>query len=155
MKRLAVVVTAACAATVAAAVLAGGSGAQQPGPGTLQLVGLDRESRFKFVDTAPLRRENAGDQILITQRLRDTSNRRAGRVHATFAITPGGRSAAQGSGTFVVRGGRIVVSGILDEHGRTDTLSIVGGSGAYTGASGTLLTTETRTSTRFRFTFTD
>jgi hypothetical protein len=155
MQRLAVIVTAACAAIISAATLVVSSGAQQPGPptGTLELVGLDREASFKFVDTPPRRREGAGDQFLITQRLRDTSNRRAGRVHASFAITPGRRSGAHGSGTFIVRNGRIVVTGIIDDPGRTDTLAIVGGSGAYTGARGTLVTTERRRSTRFLFTF--
>jgi hypothetical protein len=155
MKRLAVIVTAACAAIISAAALVASSGAQQPGPptGTLELVGLDREARFKFVDAPPRRREGAGDQFLITQRLRDTSNRRVGRVHASFAITPGSRSGAHGSGTFIVHNGRIVVTGIIDDPGRTDTLAIVGGSGAYTGARGTLVTTERRRSTRFLFTF--
>jgi hypothetical protein len=158
MKRLAVIVTAACAAIISAAALVVSSSAQQPGPptGTLELVGLDREARFKFVDNPPRRRESAGDQFLITQRLRNTSNRRAGRVHASFAVTPGRRSADQGSGTFILRNGRIVVTGIIDDRGRndrTDTLAVVGGSGAYTAARGTLVTTERRRSTRFLFTF--
>jgi hypothetical protein len=118
------------------------------------VVGQDREGSFKFVDTPPRRRESAGDQFLITQRLRDTSNRRAGRVHASFAFTPGKPAAAQGSGTFIFRDGQIVVTGIVDEQGRTDTLAIVGGSGAYTGARGTLVTTEAPRRTRYVFTFT-
>jgi hypothetical protein len=52
-----------------------------------------------------------------------------------------------------LRNGQIVVTGPIDEQGRRNPLAIVGGSGAYTGARGTLVTTETRRSTRFRFTF--
>jgi hypothetical protein len=154
MKRQAAVLSAALAVTVVGLAVVS-SNAQQPGPptGTLELVGLNQEARFKFVDTPPRRRENAGDQFLITQRLRNASNRRVGRVHASFAITPGRRSAAQGSGTFILRNGRIVVTGIVDDRGRTDTLAIVGGSGAYTGARGTLVVTERRRSTRFLLTF--
>jgi hypothetical protein len=154
MKRQAAVLSAALAVAVVGLAVVN-SNAQQPGPptGTLELVGLNREARFKFVDTPPRRRESAGDQILITQRLRNASNRRVGRVHASFAITPGRRSAAQGSGTFILRNGRIVVTGIVDERGRTDTLAIVGGSGAYTGARGTLVVTDRRRSERFLFTF--
>jgi hypothetical protein len=154
MKRQAAVLSAALA-VIGVGIAGASSTAQQPGPptGTLELVGLDREARFKFVDTPPRRRESAGDQFLITQRLRNASNRRAGRVHASFAITPGRRSAAHGSGTFILRNGRIVVTGIIDDPGRTDTLAIVGGSGAYNGARGTLVTTERRRSTRFLFTF--
>lgn len=155
MKRFVLIISAACAAIISAAAVVGSSGAQQPGPptGTLELVALDREGSFKFVDIPPRRRESGGDQFLINQRLRNTSNRRVGRAHAAFAVTPGRPSVSQGSATFVFGNGQIVVTGIIDERGRTDTLAIVGGSGAYAGARGTLVTTETRRSTRFLFTF--
>jgi hypothetical protein len=155
MKRLALVIVAAGAATAGGAAVVGSTGAQVPAPptGTLELVALDREGRFRFVDTPPRRRENPGDSFLVTQRLRDTSNRRVGRAHATLTFTPGRPPTAEGSGTFLLRAGRIVVSGLIDEAGRTDTLVIVGGSGAYTGATGTMLIRETRRSTRFTFTF--
>jgi hypothetical protein len=155
MKRLALITTAAIAAIVGVTSLVGSSGAQAPAPptGTLELVSPDREAGFKYVDTPPRRRENAGDQLLVTQPLRDTSNRRAGRAHASFAFTPGRPSTAQGSGTFILRDGQIVVTGTLVEGRRTDTLVIVGGSGAYAGASGTLAATGRRRSTQFVFSF--
>jgi hypothetical protein len=155
MKRLAVVIAAACAAIVSAAAVVGTSGAQQSGPptGTLEFVAVDRESRFKFIDVPPRRQESAGDQFTLTQRLRDNSNRPVGRAHAAFVSTPGKPSAAQGSGTFVFGNGQVVVTGVVDERGRTDTLAVVGGSGAYTGARGTLLITEARRRTTFLFTF--
>jgi hypothetical protein len=155
MRRLAPILTAACAAIVGAVAIVGNSGAQQPGPptGTLEFVALDRESRFEFIDRPPRRRQSAGDQFLITERLRDSSNRRVGRTHAVFAATPGRPRAFQGSGTFVLGNGQVVVAGALDEQGRTDTLAIVGGSGAFTGAQGTLLITERRRSTTFLLTF--
>ena len=155
MKRLAVIITAAGAAIISAVALVGGSDAQQPGPptGTLELVSLDRESRVKFVDNPPQRREGPGDVILINSRLRDTSNRPTGRVFASFTATPARPFVGQGSGTFKLGDGQIVAAGTIDDPGRTDTLAIVGGSGAYTGARGTLVTTETRRSTRFVFTF--
>jgi hypothetical protein len=155
VKRLAVVIAAACAAIVSAAVVVGSSGAQQPGPptGTLELVALDREASFKFIDVPPRRRESAGDQFILNERLRDNSNRPVGRAHAAFVNTPGKPSAAQGSGTFVFGNGQVVVTGVVDERGRTDTMAVVGGSGAYTGARGTLLITEARRTTTFLFTF--
>jgi hypothetical protein len=157
MKRFAVLIAAACAAVISTVAVVGSSGAQEPGPptGTLAFVALDKEASFKFVDVPPRRKESAGDQLLITQVLRDTSNRRAGRVHASFEFTPGKPAAAQGTGTFVLGDGQIVASGLLDEQGKTDTLAIVGGTGAYNGARGTLVTTELRKSTRFEFTFSD
>ena len=51
------IITVACAAIIAAVAFVGSSGAQQPGPptGTLELVSLDRETHFKFVDNPPVR----------------------------------------------------------------------------------------------------
>jgi Dirigent-like protein len=158
MQRLALIITAACAAIVSVVALVGSSGAQQPGPptGTLELVSLDRETRFTFVDNPPRRRERAGDLFMINARLRDGANRSAGRLHASFAETqPPPRVVAQGSATFILRNGQIMVSGpIVDRPGdRTDTFAVVGGSGAYTAARGTMVTTEMRRRTRFVFTF--
>ena len=58
--------------------------------------------------------------------------------------------------TFILGDGQIVVSGPIVDRGRndrTDTFAVVGGSGAYTAARGTMVTTETRRRTRFVFTF--
>jgi hypothetical protein len=159
MQRLALIITAACAAIIGAAAIVGSSGAQQPGPptGTLELVSLDRETRFKFVDNPPRRRERAGDLFMINARLRDSSNQPTGRLHASFAETQSPpRAVSQGSATFIVGNGQIMVSGPIVDQGhndRTDTFAVVGGSGAYTAARGTMVTTETRSSTRFVFTF--
>jgi hypothetical protein len=49
-----------------------------------------------------------------------------------------------------------MISGPIVDQGRndrTDTFAVVGGSGAFSAARGTMVTTETRTSTRFVFTF--
>jgi hypothetical protein len=120
------------------------------------LESLDRETSFKYVDNPPRRRESPGDMFIITGRLRDNSNRPAGRFHASFVMTQRRQSVSQGSGTFVLDDGRIVVSGAIEDRGRrdrTDTLAVVGGSGAYTAARGTMVVTERRRSTRFVFTF--
>ena len=157
---VALIVTAAGAAIISTAVV-GSSGAQQPGPpiGTLELVTRDRETRFTFVDNPPRRREARGDLIMIVGRLRDGSNRPAGRVHGSFAETKAApRYVQQGSATFILGNGRIMVTGALDNRGRndrTDTLAVVGGSGAYAGARGTVVSTASRKTQRFRFTFAD
>lgn len=89
MKRVAVIIAAACAAIISAVVLVVRSEAQEPGPptGTLELVSLERETRFTFVDNPPRRRERAGDLFVINSRLRDSSMRPTGRLHASFAET--------------------------------------------------------------------
>ena len=159
MQRLALIITVACAATVGAVALVGSSGAQPPGPptGTLELLSLNRETRLAFIDNHPRRRERAGDMFVLNARLRDASSRPAGRLHASFAETqPPPRVVAQGSATFILRNGQIMVSGPIVDTGRndrTETLAVVGGSGAYTAARGTVVTTDTRRSTRYVFTF--
>jgi Dirigent-like protein len=159
MKRLALVITAACAAIIGVAALVAGSGAQQPGPptGTLELMSRDRETRFTFVDNPPRRRERAGDLFVINARLRDGSGRPTGRLHASFAETQAPpRVVAQGTATFILGNGQIMVDGPIVNRGpgdRTDTLAVVGGSGAFTAARGTLVTMETRRTARYVFTF--
>jgi Dirigent-like protein len=154
-----IIIPAACAAIISAGALVAGSGAQQTGApiATLELASLDRETRFAFVDNPPRRRERAGDLFVINSRLRDSSNRRAGRLHASFAETqPPPHVVAQGSATFNLRNGQIMVSGPIVDRGRndrTDTLAVVGGTGTYTAARGTLVTTETRRGARYVFTF--
>ena len=159
MQRLAVIITAACAAIVGVVVLVGSSGAQQPGPptGTLELVTLDRETRFAFVDNPPRRRERAGDLFMINARLRDglqPSHQYTPRlVRRDAAAAPRGRASIA---TFILRNGQIIASGPIVDRGRndrTDTFAVVGGTGAYIAARGTMVTTERRRSTRFVFTF--
>ena len=158
MQRLALM-TVACAAVIGAVAFVGTSGAQQPVPptGTLELVSLNRETRFKFVDNPPRSgdptRPSLGDLAIITARLRDTANRRAGKLYALFMRLAGRRRHVdQVRVTFELRGGHIVVEGI-SRGGRTDDAAITGGTGRYAGARGTLHVTQTRRAARYRFTF--
>lgn len=159
MRRLAISIGVACAALVAVAAVAVNSGAQGGAPpaGTLDLVSRDRESSFKFVDNAPRRRESAGDMAVLRGQARRADGSRAGRYQVYFVAMKGGsferRFLGQASGTFVLDGGDIVVNGVVDDRRDEEPLAIVGGTGAYAGARGTVLVTETSTTTRFRFTF--
>ena len=160
LKRQAVVLSAALAAVLLLGVAVVSSGvAEQPGPpaGTLDLVQLNRESSFKFIDNPPRGGEDQepspGDMAIIGATLRDTSNRRAGRLHVVFTRLEGRRKYVDSvDATFRVEGGYIVVGGI-SHGGRTDDAAITGGTGRYAGARGTLRITETRQGARFRFTF--
>ena len=152
-KRLAAVVVAG--ATVAAtAAIAATVAAQEPTPQptTIHLVARDSESRFGMVDAPPRRREGPADMFTISARLRDSAGRPAGRAQAVFVQTSA--SHAQGSATFALKAGRIVVSGILDEPGDADELVVVGGSGAYAGSRGSVTITQAGGASRFRFTLT-
>jgi hypothetical protein len=140
MKRQAVVLSAALA-VIGAGLVVVSSNAQQPGAptGTLELVQRFREQTFKNVDNPPLgggpQAPSPGDMAIIGGTLRDTSNQRAGKLHAVFMRLKGRRRniVDQVSATFVVKGGHIVVAGISDQ-GRTDDVAITGGTGNYAGA---------------------
>jgi len=157
MQRLRVI-TVACAAIIGVVAFAGSSGAQQPVPptGTLELVSLDRETRFKFVDNPPRsdpERPSRGDLAIITARLRDSANGRAGKLYVVFMRLAGKRRHVdQVRATFRLRDGHIVVEGI-STGGRTDNVAVTGGTGRYAGARGTLHVTQTRKAARYRFTF--
>jgi hypothetical protein len=158
MRRLVISIGVACAALVAVAAVAVSSGAQgAPPAGTLDLVSRDRESSFKFVDNAPRRRESAGDMAVLRGQVRRADGSRAGRYQVYFVAMKGGnferRFLGQASGTVVLAGGDIVINGVVDDRRDEESLAIIGGTGAYAGARGTLLVTETRSTTRFRFTF--
>src|SRR4051794_12329587 len=134
-------------------------GAAQPqGPptGTLQLLQRSREANFRFIDVPPLqgvrRTPTPGDGAVITGPMRDSAGSQAGRVQAVFTFTNARREQAQVSATFVLRGGRISISG-ADTKSRTDNFAVTGGTGRYTGARGTLRVTEGKRATSFRFTF--
>jgi hypothetical protein len=79
------------------------------------------------------------------------------RLHASFAETlPPPLVVAQGSATFILGNGQIMVSGAIVNRGRTDrtdAFAVVGGSGAYTAARGTMVSREMPRRTRFVFTF--
>jgi hypothetical protein len=129
--------------------------AQVPGPptGTLQLEQRDRDVRFRFVDVHPRRRGVAvGDSFVITGAVRDQGGNRAGRVQAVLVVTNARREQAEVSGTFVLSGGSISVSG-AETRARVDEFAVTGGTGSYMGARGTLTLTERRRSTTFLFTF--
>jgi hypothetical protein len=159
MTRFTVCVSVTCAALVGVAAAVATSGAQAPGPptGELELVLRERDSSFKFVDNAPRRRESAGDMAIIAGRLRDTDGSARGRLQAYFVATKGGNFErafrGQVTGALVLRDGDIVLGGVVDDRRDEEPLAITGGTGAYAGARGTAVVTDTRSSTRFRLTF--
>jgi hypothetical protein len=116
----------------------------------------DRDARFHFIDVPPRqgarRPRTPGDGFLITGAVRDQAGKRAGRLQAAFVVTNVRREEAEGSATFLLSGGHIVVSG-AETKGRVDDFAVTGGTGRYMGARGTLRVTERRRSTAFLFTF--
>jgi hypothetical protein len=159
MKRQAAVLSAALAVVVVGIAVVS-SNAQPPGPptGALDLVQRGRESTFRHVDNPPLggarRPPSPGDVAIIAGTLRDTSNRRVGKVHVTFMRLKGRRKniVDQVNATFDLKGGQIVMGGVSD-GGRVDVVAITGGTGSYAGARGSMRVRETRRAAHFRITF--
>jgi hypothetical protein len=141
MQRLAILVTAAVAATVIATVVATSGGAQVPGERTFKVIegagGTDG-----FVDNPPKvrnRRVSAGDVFVFTSPLFNEADRRIGILEVACTITRGGtarRTIAQCNGTYRLRDGTLAASAILQRDDAT--ISVVGGTGAYEGARGSI-----------------
>ena len=83
--------------------------------------------------------------------VRTVALKKAGEVSAVFVQTS--PNLAHGSVTFDLTRGKIIVEGTID-HGDDNILSVVGGTGAYVGAKGTMRLKGTETGTEFTFTFT-
>jgi hypothetical protein len=154
MKRrgvLIVAVVAAAAAVVAA--FAGTGSADHPGSTTLTFVERFNQGTFRFIDNrpkAPGRSQSVslGDTFLGTTPLYNAANtRRVGRYFFKCTAVRGARrfqrSVFQCEGTATLSNGTLVTSGIV-RGGRTDPGAVIGGTGAYEGASGSYNSDERR-----------
>jgi hypothetical protein len=120
--------------------------AQQAGPptGTLEFVQRNADLAFRLVDEAPRqtrrRAFSLGDTLISRGPLRSTEGRTVGRAQTVFVVTAarGQGADTQVSATLILDDGHIVVEGADTAKADVDTLAIVGGTGRYTGARGTL-----------------
>jgi hypothetical protein len=144
MKRLAVVITAACAAIVVLAILATGGAAQAPGERTFKII-EGSGGTFKFIDNAPKARNprnprlSVGDAYVFSSPLFNEANNRIGALHVYCVATRGGRFAratSQCSGTYALRDGALAANAVV--RGGEATIAVVGGTGAYEGARGSI-----------------
>jgi allene oxide cyclase len=149
MKRLlaaAVVAAAAALIVTGSAVNAGGRAKKSAPTGTLQLV--EREGREVELDNAPRRRFSAGDAFVSRNRLYDqTDQNSVGRDHIFCIVTVvSGRQSAslQCTASFVFANGQIAAQGSVTfaRGTRAFTVPVVGGTGAYEGARGSLTITD-------------
>jgi hypothetical protein len=117
---------------------------------TLRLVQPQADNVSTFVDNAPKGKEGPGDVFTVGGTVRTTDQQKAGEVSAVFVQTSD--RLAHGSVTFVLTKGTLIVEGAID-HGSDNTLSIVGGTGAYTGARGTARIQSSDAKTSFTLNF--
>jgi hypothetical protein len=150
MNRLQLLLVAALAAAAAVGAVAVATGsAGSTGERTIRLV--ERGGTFGFVDNAPTgakraMRISAGDFSAGTVKLYDESGKRAGSLHVVCVATVGGpevQAKFQCSGTVRLAGGTLALSALDERRADRDVtyVSVVGGTGAYNGARGTLVTT--------------
>ena len=152
MKPTVLTVLAAGIVTAAALPLLMSPGAAQAEApsGTLTLIQLQKENHSTFVDNPPKAKESAGDVFTVAGKTRLPDRSAAGTLSGSFTQTD--KSGAQGSVTFRLPDGTIEVLGSL-ASGDISELAIVGGTGTYVGASGTMSLEGGRNKTVFVFDF--
>jgi hypothetical protein len=110
---------------------------------TLHLV--EKDVGFNFIDNPPRQGQNAppliGDQFAFTSDLLTRGGAHAGHLDATCMVTRGGSNGIGVCyGVFSLKGGQI--SGIATTHlaqEGADVIAIVGGTGAYEGVAGSII----------------
>lgn len=148
MKGLQLLLVAALAAAIGAFAVANVF-AGSAGERTIRLV--ERGGTFGFVDNAPTGNErtkliSAGDFSAGTVKLYDESGRRAGSLHIVCIATVSGQEVQakfQCNGTAQLADGTLAISALSERRADQDVdhIAVVGGTGAYRGARGTMTTT--------------
>lgn len=116
-----------------------------------------REAKFQMIDNPPRMTESRpsespGDMVVARGWLRDPSGDRAGRLHSIFTVTGGKspRTTELATGVFKLKDGQIAIQGVIGTKD-IDVLPIVGGTGAYEGANGSVEVTTGRRAVTFVF----
>ena len=149
MKRLVFAATVVLtAAVVAIAAVADGS-AQRGGERTITLVA--RGGSFHFIDNPPRQGDleeeppTAGDGFVGSQELYTRAGRRAGTLGFQCTSVVGGvRGRVQCVGAYGLAGGQLMGQAVFVGEERVTEIAITGGTGAYRGARGYVVSRETR-----------
>jgi hypothetical protein len=120
----------------------------RPGGGIIILHARSQVEDVQFVDNAP-QGQSAGDVLVFTERLLDARGRRIGSDAATCTLLFDGRSLC--TGTYVLRGGQLMVQLIQPGPEGTYTQAITGGTGRFAHATGTVRVDQRPGGDRFTF----
>jgi hypothetical protein len=156
MKRLALLAAAVAAAIAACVVLAAAGGARAPSGRTLTFLDDTNHGTQAFVDSAPKSparnpragrfRLSTGDTLDVRSPILDNEGgKRIGTAYSQFTVVKGNSFANavfRGHGTFRLHDGQIVADGVFRIANATNTVAVLGGTGAYEGARGSLTFTE-------------
>src|SRR5205814_2478058 len=133
---------AAAALTAASALcIAGVAGAAKTSGTTFHLV--EKDEGFNFVDNKPLSGKahiaSIGDMFAFTSSLWTPGHKRAGSLNASCVVTSGGKHPIfECTGTFGLAGGQLELQTTMRENVNPTNIAIVGGTGAYEGALGSI-----------------
>src|SRR3954453_16123691 len=156
MRRLSLLAAALLAVLAVTVVLAAAGGAQTPGGQTLTFVDDTSHATQGFVDSAPTSpvrnpqsrrfRLSIGDTLYLQSPILDhAGGTRIGTAYSQFTVVTGNTFANavfRGHGAFKLHDGQITADGILRPANTTDTIPVLGGTGAYEGAHGSLSFTQ-------------
>jgi len=143
------------AAIVGATALASSGSAQQPGGRTLAFFGDAAHGSERLIDNAPKSpspnpgsrrfRLSAGDELLVRTPILDRKGgKRLGTLYAQASVVAGSRFQ---DAVFLVHGvikladGQIAFTGVIKDQ-RLNNEAVIGGTGAYTGARGSIISTD-------------
>jgi hypothetical protein len=139
MKRLPLLIVGAVAASTTALMLAV-TGSAQPGGRVIHV--KEHEVQVRFLDHPP-KKPSQGDEVVSRGKLFDTSGKQIGADGGScvFLSAPRGKSMGDCTRVFFLPEGKISVLGGVRfrEELQTFRLPVVGGTGAYDGAEGTLV----------------
>ena len=130
--------TAGLAAAVALCV----AGTAYPASGTtIHLV--EKDQAFNFVDNPPTSKRHIasiGDMFAFTSTLLTKASKRAGTANASCVVTSGGKNPVFScTGAFDLAGGELELQAVMRANDLTTRIAIVGGTGAYEGARGSMV----------------
>ena len=147
----------AAATAAAGAAVAGGNDATGAQPArSLDLVLRLPEAQVTQVDAPPPHsdanpEDSPGDAVVLHAPVRKPGGAKAGQIDAVFTATAGG-DREQIVGTFTLGRNQIAVQGI-DGAAPVDRVAIVGGTGRFAGARGTLTAREMGAQRHFHLSF--
>jgi hypothetical protein len=126
--------------TAVAVAVAGTHGGSQAVT-TIRLV--EKNQGFHFIDNPPLGGPNqppsAGDEFVLFSSLWTKSGNRAGTLRAPCTVVEGGPNGTVTCfGTFGLKGGQLAGIATVRNDARVTRIAIVGGTGAYEGARGSV-----------------
>jgi hypothetical protein len=134
----------AALAAVTAVCVAGVAGAAKQAPGAITFHLIEKDGGGNFVDNKPYAKgqrgpASLGDMFVFNATLLTPAKKPAGSLDATCTVTRAGKSPSfVCTGTFTLARGQLELQTVMQEGTRTTHIAVIGGTGAYEGARGSI-----------------